>query len=85
MKANSSGSVMPVRNAVRPAAPRMPTAAFFCAGRGHVDHGERGGGQAEHQDRVEARGERARVRVAGGEAGQFAGDDGAVAGLTKSP
>ena len=28
MKANSSGSVTPVRNAVRPAADRMPTASF---------------------------------------------------------
>ena len=28
MKENSSGSVTPVRNAVRPAAERMPTATF---------------------------------------------------------
>ena len=30
MKANSSGSVTPVRNAVRAAADRMPKATFFC-------------------------------------------------------
>ena len=30
MNANSSGSVTPVRNAVIAAAPRMPTAIFFC-------------------------------------------------------
>ena len=29
MKANSRGSVMPVRKAVRPAADRMPMATFF--------------------------------------------------------
>ena len=40
-----------------------------------VDHGQRGGGQAEHQDRVEARGQRTSGRVARGEAGQFARDD----------
>ena len=32
MKANSSGSVTPVRNAVRAAADRMPTATFFWLG-----------------------------------------------------
>ncbi len=32
MNANSSGSVTPVRNAVRPAADRMPMATFFCFG-----------------------------------------------------
>ena len=32
MNANSSGSVTPVRNAVKPAAPRMPKATFFCFG-----------------------------------------------------
>ena len=30
MNANSSGSVTPVRNAVSPAADRMPTAIFRC-------------------------------------------------------
>ena len=33
MKANSSGSVTPVRNAVRPAAERMPTATLRCPAR----------------------------------------------------
>ena len=40
----------------------------------HMDHRQRGGGQPEHQDRVEPRGEDACRRVACGEPGEFAGD-----------
>jgi len=40
-----------------------------------VDHGQGGGGQTEHQDRVEAGGQQPCGRVAGGEAGELSGDD----------
>ena len=43
-----------------------------------VDHRQGSGGQAEHQDRVEAGREDARGRVACGEPGELTGHDGAV-------
>ena len=81
MNANSSGSVTPVRNAVSAGRRQDADRDLLLLLVRHVDHRQRGGRQPEHQDRVEAGGQQAGGRVAGGEPGEFTGDDCAVGRL----
>src|ERR1700704_4046084 len=81
MKANSSGSVTPVRKAVSAAAERMPTATFFCFLFAPWIMASAAAGHPEKQIGGHPRREDACRGVACGEAGEFTGDDVAVGGL----
>ena len=72
MNENSSGSVMPVRNAVSAVESMMPPTTFRCDGLASLPDGQGGRGQGEHHDREEAGHEDAGGRVAGEEPVQVA-------------